>query len=454
MASTVSNTLHLALDKPFPDGLSAYTFTVDDQVFDIKFSQDSTRGKYWSISGPPWSDGQVIKLSLIKNTKVVPTVEFSPPNPSVDEGETAIMRYTLPNVTAGGLTLQFEITESPPASQYMVQYSGIRDGPGGAWGTFDIYVAQDNIPEREQRLEYRVWFLKGGLVVSEGSGVVTIPANDYLAFDGKHRHDYGGATTSGCSDTNTAITYRCTSAITNNVVTFNGTTYRITELYAMNSDELRITISDNFDINNLANYTLRLPESTGTTDHLHFRDANLTGSTAIWSVNDYHQFILPTVGGGEPGWPVQIVLTSFLNPQGQLAAAASADTEEGRIATSHEQSGTQPDGPPPYFQDAPSEETPEQETTTETPEQETSSSEDTPEQETTTETPEQETSSSEDTPEQETPPTEDAPESIVAQYDTDGSGAIEQDEWSRAIGDYASGKLTNEEIYAISAARA
>lgn len=433
MASTVSNTLHLALDKPFPDGLSAYTFTVDDQVFDIKFSQDSTRGKYWSISGPPWSDGQVIKLSLIKNTKVVPTVEFSPPNPSVDEGETAIMRYTLPNVTAGGLTLQFEITESPPTTgQYMVQYSGIRDGPGGAWGTFDIYIAQDNIPEREQRLAYQVWFLKGGLVVSEGSGVVTIPVNDHIAFDGKHRHDYGGATTSGCSDTNTAITYRCTSAITNNVVTFNGTTYRITELYAMNSDELRITISDNFDINNLVNYTLRLP--TSDTGNLHFRDANLTGSTAIWSINEYHQFILPTVGGGG-GLPVQITLTSFLNPQGQLAAAAaSADTEEGRIAISQEQSGIQPDGPPPYFQDAPPEEPPEQESTTETPEQETSSSE--------------------DTPEQETPPTEDAPESIVAQYDTDGSGAIEQDEWSRAIGDYASGKLTNEEIYAISAARA
>ena len=445
MSSTVSNTLHLALDKPFPDGLSAYTFTVDDQVFDIKFSQDSTRGKYWSIPGPPWSDGQVIKLSLIKNTKVVPTVEFSPPNPSVDEGETAIMRYTLPNVTAGGLTLQFEITESPPASQYMVQYSGIRDGPGGAWGTFDIYIAQDNIPEREQRLAYQVWFLKGGLVVSEGSGVVTIPVNDHLAFDGKHRHDYGGTTTSGCSDTNTAITYRCTSAITNNVVTFNGSTYRITELYAMNSDELRITISDNFDINNLANYTLRLPLSTSTADHFHFRDANLTGSTAIWSVNDYHQFLLPTVGSG-PGYPFQIILTSFLNPQGQLAAAASADTEEGRIVSSQEQSGPQQDGPPPYFQDAPPEEP---------PEQETPPTEDAPEQESTTETPEQETSSSsEDTPEQETTPTEDAPESIVAQYDTDGSGAIEQDEWSRAVGDYASGKLTNEEIYAISAARA
>ena len=42
---------------------------------------------------------------------------------------------------------------------------------------------------------------------------------------------------------------------------------------------------------------------------------------------------------------------------------------------------------------------------------------------------------------------------IVAQYDTDGSGAIEQDEWVMAKEDYANGKLTNEEIFAISKAR-
>ena len=45
------------------------------------------------------------------------------------------------------------------------------------------------------------------------------------------------------------------------------------------------------------------------------------------------------------------------------------------------------------------------------------------------------------------------PESIVAQYDTDGSGIIEQDEWEVAIQDYTDGKLTNEEIFAISQAR-
>ena len=46
------------------------------------------------------------------------------------------------------------------------------------------------------------------------------------------------------------------------------------------------------------------------------------------------------------------------------------------------------------------------------------------------------------------------PDSMVARYDTDGSGAIEQDEWVKAKEDYAGGKLTNEEIYAISKARA
>ena len=45
------------------------------------------------------------------------------------------------------------------------------------------------------------------------------------------------------------------------------------------------------------------------------------------------------------------------------------------------------------------------------------------------------------------------PESIVAQYDTDGSGIIEQDEWEVAVEDHANGKLTSEEIYAISKAR-
>ena len=45
------------------------------------------------------------------------------------------------------------------------------------------------------------------------------------------------------------------------------------------------------------------------------------------------------------------------------------------------------------------------------------------------------------------------PEPIVAQYDTDGSGIIEQDEWEVAIQDYTDGKLTNEEIFAISEAR-
>ena len=51
--------------------------------------------------------------------------------------------------------------------------------------------------------------------------------------------------------------------------------------------------------------------------------------------------------------------------------------------------------------------------------------------------------------------TADAPElePIVAQYDTDGSGVIEGDEWKVAIQDYANGKLTNEEIFAISKAR-
>ena len=44
-------------------------------------------------------------------------------------------------------------------------------------------------------------------------------------------------------------------------------------------------------------------------------------------------------------------------------------------------------------------------------------------------------------------------EPIVAQYDTDGSGAIEQDEWEVAVQDHADGKLTNEEIFAISKAR-
>ncbi len=44
-------------------------------------------------------------------------------------------------------------------------------------------------------------------------------------------------------------------------------------------------------------------------------------------------------------------------------------------------------------------------------------------------------------------------EPIVAQYDTDGSGIIEQDEWEVAIQDYTDGKLTNEEIHAISKAR-
>ena len=44
-------------------------------------------------------------------------------------------------------------------------------------------------------------------------------------------------------------------------------------------------------------------------------------------------------------------------------------------------------------------------------------------------------------------------EPIVAQYDTDGSGAIEQDEWEVAVQDHANGKLTNEEIFAISKAR-
>ena len=44
-------------------------------------------------------------------------------------------------------------------------------------------------------------------------------------------------------------------------------------------------------------------------------------------------------------------------------------------------------------------------------------------------------------------------EPIVAQYDTDGSGIIEQDEWEVAVGDHANGKLTNEEIFAISKVR-
>ena len=44
-------------------------------------------------------------------------------------------------------------------------------------------------------------------------------------------------------------------------------------------------------------------------------------------------------------------------------------------------------------------------------------------------------------------------EPIVAQYDTDGSGIIEQDEWEVAVEDHANGKLTSEEIFAISKAR-
>lgn len=43
---------------------------------------------------------------------------------------------------------------------------------------------------------------------------------------------------------------------------------------------------------------------------------------------------------------------------------------------------------------------------------------------------------------------------IVAHYDTDNSGAIEQDEWTKAKEDYADGKLTNAEIHAVSKARA
>ena len=43
---------------------------------------------------------------------------------------------------------------------------------------------------------------------------------------------------------------------------------------------------------------------------------------------------------------------------------------------------------------------------------------------------------------------------MVARYDADGSGAIEQDEWEAAVQDHADGKLTNENIYAISKARA
>ena len=46
------------------------------------------------------------------------------------------------------------------------------------------------------------------------------------------------------------------------------------------------------------------------------------------------------------------------------------------------------------------------------------------------------------------------PDSIVARYDTDGSGVIEQDEWVVAKEDYAGGKLTNKEIHALSNARA
>ena len=42
---------------------------------------------------------------------------------------------------------------------------------------------------------------------------------------------------------------------------------------------------------------------------------------------------------------------------------------------------------------------------------------------------------------------------VVKRYDTDRNGSIDQQEWARAIQDYTSGLLTNQEIYAISAAR-
>ena len=42
---------------------------------------------------------------------------------------------------------------------------------------------------------------------------------------------------------------------------------------------------------------------------------------------------------------------------------------------------------------------------------------------------------------------------VVKRYDTDRNGSISQQEWARAIQDYTNGLLTNEEIYAISAAR-
>ena len=50
---------------------------------------------------------------------------------------------------------------------------------------------------------------------------------------------------------------------------------------------------------------------------------------------------------------------------------------------------------------------------------------------------------------------EPAPEStgVVKDYDTNGDGIIEQEEWQRAVDDYENGLLTNQEIYAINKAR-
>ena len=65
-------------------------------------------------------------------------------------------------------------------------------------------------------------------------------------------------------------------------------------------------------------------------------------------------------------------------------------------------------------------------------------------------------SAQEPEPEPEQEPTQE-PESnlpaIVQQYDTDGSGVIEQDEWQAAVDDYANYKLTTPEVQAIAAHR-
>ena len=96
---------------------------------------------------------------------------------------------------------------------------------------------------------------------------------------------------------------------------------------------------------------------------------------------------------------------------------------------------------------------------TQEPEQEPQQQEDPQEQQKPTQEPEQEPQQQEDPQEQQKPTQEpeQEPESslpaIVRQYDTDGSGVIEQDEWLVAVDDYTVQKLTTPEIQTIAAHR-